>query len=129
MRLSLPSLPLRLQGVKSGGKGAVRRPKKVATAKGGADDKKLAATLKKLEVKPINGIEEVILHKQDGSTVVFKDPKRACTRGVAGLLVGGATGLESRCVESRPSGGPDSYSPRSLPLAPQSRPTWRPTRS
>jgi len=55
----------------------VRRPKKVATAKGGAEDKKLAATLKKLEVKPIGGVEEVIFHKADGSTVVFKDPKRA----------------------------------------------------
>ncbi len=42
-----------------GGKGTIQRPKKAVHKSSGADDKKLQAVLKRLNVQPIPGIEEV----------------------------------------------------------------------
>lgn len=39
------------------------------------DDKKLQATLKKLNVQPIAGIEEVNMFKEDGKVLHFSAPK------------------------------------------------------
>ena len=41
----------------------------------GTDDKKLQATLKKLNVQPIAGIEEVNMFKDDGKVLHFSAPK------------------------------------------------------
>ncbi|QRW07311.1 NAC domain-containing protein [Ceratobasidium sp. AG-Ba] len=60
-----------------GGKGSVRRkvvPRSSAKASGG-DDKKLAAALKKLNVQPITGIEEVNMFQADGNVLHFAGPK------------------------------------------------------
>jgi len=48
------------QNVRIGGKGTVRRKKKVVHRSATTDDKKLQSTLKKLAVTTIPGIEEVI---------------------------------------------------------------------
>lgn len=42
---------------------------------GGTDDKKLQTSLKKLNVQPIQGIEEVNMFKSDGNVIHFSAPK------------------------------------------------------
>lgn len=60
----------------TGGKGTVRRKKKVATRSTGAQtDAKLSAALKKLGATNIPGIEEVNLFKEDGKVIHFVNPK------------------------------------------------------
>ena len=41
----------------------------------GADDQKLQATLKKMNVQPITQIEEVNMFKSDGNVIHFSAPK------------------------------------------------------
>ena len=48
---------------------------KRAPARGGADDKKLQTALKKLNVQPIQAIEEVNMFKEDGNVIHFSAPK------------------------------------------------------
>ena len=59
-----------------GGKGTVRR-KIIRKAKptGAQDDKKLQAALKKLNVQPIQGVEEVNMFRDDGNVLHFTAPK------------------------------------------------------
>eukprot|EP00531_Pseudo-nitzschia_arenysensis_P016430 CAMPEP_0116131756 /NCGR_PEP_ID=MMETSP0329-20121206/9179_1 /TAXON_ID=697910 /ORGANISM="Pseudo-nitzschia arenysensis, Strain B593" /LENGTH=162 /DNA_ID=CAMNT_0003626215 /DNA_START=83 /DNA_END=571 /DNA_ORIENTATION=- len=60
----------------TGGKGSVRRKKKVATRSAAAQsDAKLGTTLKKLNATNIPGIEEVNLFKEDGKVIHFQNPK------------------------------------------------------
>ncbi|KAF8490043.1 NAC domain-containing protein [Gautieria morchelliformis] len=59
-----------------GGKGTVRR-KIVRKAKpsNAQDDKKLQSSLKKLNVQPIPGVEEVNMFREDGNVLHFTAPK------------------------------------------------------
>mmetsp|Transcript_1067 Transcript_1067/g.2511 ORF Transcript_1067/g.2511 Transcript_1067/m.2511 type:complete len:168 (-) Transcript_1067:127-630(-) len=60
----------------TGGKGSVRRKKKVATRGAAAQsDAKLGTTLKKLGATTIPGIEEVNFFKEDGKVIHFVNPK------------------------------------------------------
>jgi nascent polypeptide-associated complex subunit beta len=60
----------------TGGKGSVRRKKKVSNRSGAAQsDAKLNTTLKKLGATNIPGIEEVNFFKEDGKVIHFKNPK------------------------------------------------------
>ena len=60
----------------TGGKGTVRRKKKVASRSSAAQsDVKLSAALKKLGATNIPGIEEVNLFKEDGKVIHFVNPK------------------------------------------------------
>ena len=61
--------------VRTGGKGSVRRKKKVIHRTAATDDKKLQTSLKKLGVNNIPGIEEVNMIKDDGSVTHFTNPK------------------------------------------------------
>merc|ERR1711942_281098 len=61
--------------VRIGGKGTVRRKKKVLHRTATTDDKKLQSSLKKLSVNNIPGIEEVNMMKNDGSVIHFNNPK------------------------------------------------------
>jgi len=66
----------RLQGqVRTGGKGTVRRKVKKQRKVATTDDKKLQATLKRIGVNAIPGIEEVTFVSEDGSVRIFKNPK------------------------------------------------------
>lgn len=62
---------------RTGGKGAPRRKvvKKPKGAVAGGDDKKLQAALKKLNVEPMTGIEEVNMFKEDGNVLHIAQPK------------------------------------------------------
>lgn len=57
------------------GKGTPRRKVKKVHKNTGADDKKLQTSLKKLNVQPIQAIEEVNMFKSDGNVIHFAAPK------------------------------------------------------
>lgn len=57
------------------GKGTPRRKVKKVQRNSGADDKKLQATLKKMNVQPIQAIEEVNMFKEDGNVIHFAAPR------------------------------------------------------
>jgi nascent polypeptide-associated complex subunit beta len=57
------------------GKGTVRRKVKKVHKSTGADEKKLQASLKKLNTQPIQAIEEVNMFKADGNVIHFAAPK------------------------------------------------------
>jgi uncharacterized secreted protein with C-terminal beta-propeller domain len=57
------------------GKGTPRRKVKKVHKSSGTDDKKLQTTLKKMNVQPIPGIEEVNMFKADGNVIHFSAPK------------------------------------------------------
>jgi len=61
--------------VRTGEKGSVRRVKKKAHKNVAVDEKKLKASLKRLGVNDIPGIEEVNLFKDDGTVIHFVNPK------------------------------------------------------
>ncbi|KAK6820676.1 NAC domain-containing protein [Apiospora arundinis] len=60
---------------RTGGKGTPRHKQKRNVARSANDDKKLQATLKKLNVQPIQAIEEVNMFKADGNVIHFSAPK------------------------------------------------------
>ena len=62
-------------GSRTGGKGSVRRKHKAVRKTATADDKRLKATLNKLNVRDIPAIEEVNLFKNDGHVIHFTNPK------------------------------------------------------
>lgn len=57
------------------GKGTPRRKIKKVHKSSGTDDKKLQTTLKKMNVQPIQAIEEVNMFKADGNVIHFSAPK------------------------------------------------------
>ena len=61
--------------VRIGGKGTPRRKVKKVHKSAGTDDKKLQTALKKLNVQPIQAIEEVNMFKEDGNVIHFAAPK------------------------------------------------------
>eukprot|EP01117_Protostelium_nocturnum_P002864 TRINITY_DN13787_c0_g1_i1.p1 TRINITY_DN13787_c0_g1~~TRINITY_DN13787_c0_g1_i1.p1 ORF type:complete len:166 (+),score=52.37 TRINITY_DN13787_c0_g1_i1:64-498(+) len=61
--------------VRTGGKGSVRRKKKVPHKSSSTDDKKLQATLKRLGCNQIPGIEEVNFFNDDDTVTHFKNVK------------------------------------------------------
>lgn len=63
------------QSVRIGGKGTPRRKTKRVHKSAGTDDKKLQASLKRLNVQPIQAIEEVNMFKDDGNVIHFSNPK------------------------------------------------------
>ena len=62
------------------GKGTPRRPVKKVHKSSGTDDKKLQTSLKKLNVQPIQAIEEVNMFKSDGNVIHFAAPKGQTSR-------------------------------------------------
>lgn len=74
----------------TGGKGSVRRKKKVATRSSTAQsDAKLGTTLKKLGATNIPGIEEVNLFKEDGNVIHFVNPKVQASIGANTYIISG----------------------------------------
>lgn len=57
------------------GKGTPRRKTKRVHKTSTTDDKKLQTTLKKMNVQPIQAIEEVNMFKEDGNVIHFSNPK------------------------------------------------------
>jgi len=95
-----------------GGKGTVRR-KVVRKTKPSAaqDDKKLQGALKKLNVQPIPGVEEVNMFREDGNVLHFTAPKVHAALSANTFAIYGA-GHEKELTELVPGIlnqlGPDS---------------------
>lgn len=62
------------ENVRLGGKGSIRRKKKVERKGTAADEKKLQGALKRLGVQPIPQFEEVNLFCDDNSVIHFTNP-------------------------------------------------------
>jgi len=74
----------------TGGKGSVRRKKKVTNRSSSAQsDAKLGTTLKKLGATNIPGIEEVNFFKEDGKVIHFKNPKVQAAIGANTYVISG----------------------------------------
>src|SRR5438045_5606443 len=73
--LCIPGRPTDGQYHTNRGKGTPRRKTKKVHKSSGTDDKKLQTALKKLNVQPIQAIEEVNMFKEDGNVVHFAAPK------------------------------------------------------
>ncbi|CAF0867081.1 unnamed protein product [Didymodactylos carnosus] len=71
----LKKLAENANAIKIGGKGTVRRKKKIIHRPPNADDKKLQGSLKKLAANNIQGIEEVNMFKDNGEVIHFSNPK------------------------------------------------------
>lgn len=61
-------------GVRTGGKGSVRRKKKAVHKAAPTDDKRLQSTLKRLQLNQLPGIEEVNIVREN-AFIHFKNPK------------------------------------------------------
>ena len=68
-------LKARMGKTRTGGKGSVRRKKKAVHKTTTTDEKRLTATLKRLNVNNIPAIEEVNLFKDNGQVIHFNNPK------------------------------------------------------
>jgi len=61
--------------VRLGGKGSMKRKKKVAHKTANADDKKIQSALKKAGAQPLPSIEEVNMFRDDNTVMHFTNPK------------------------------------------------------
>ncbi len=80
----------------TGGKGTIRRKKKVATRSAAAQsDAKLGTTLKKLGATNIPGIEEVNLFREDGKVIHFVNPKVQASIAANTYIISGPSETKS----------------------------------
>jgi nascent polypeptide-associated complex subunit beta len=86
---------LKLAGgaARSGGKGAPRRKQKAVHKTASSDDKRLQATLKRLGVNAIPGIEEVGIFTDDGKCVHFAQPKVQASIAANTYVVSGSAAI------------------------------------
>ena len=77
-------------GSRTGGKGSVRRKKKAVRKTTGTDEKRLQATLKRLNVNNIPAIEEVNLFKDNGTVIHFNAPKVQASIAANTYVISGA---------------------------------------
>merc|ERR1711937_628509 len=71
----LAKLQAMAQASRTGGKGTVRRKKKVVHRMNSTDDKRLQNTLKRLGINSIPAIEEVNLFMESGEVIHFTNPE------------------------------------------------------
>ena len=62
-------------GARTGGAGSVRNKARGGMKGGGGEDKKLSGVLKKMQMQPLKGVEEVNIFKNDGNVIHITQPK------------------------------------------------------
>jgi len=77
-------------GAKTGGAGT-QRLKAKGTVKTGGEDLKLGGALKKMQLQPINGVEEVNIFKADGNVIHITQPKIQASIPSNTYVISGAT--------------------------------------
>jgi len=87
----LAALVSKTSSARTGGSGTVRRKHKQVRKSGTHDDKRLKATLNKLNIRDIPAIEEVNLFKDDGTVVHFVNPKVQASIAANTYVVSGAS--------------------------------------
>lgn len=75
----------------TGGKGSIRRKKKVVRRTATQNDKKLKNTLNRLNFRDIAAIEEVNLFRDDGKVIHFKNPKVQASINANTYVVSGSS--------------------------------------
>lgn len=78
-------------GVRTGGKGSVRRKSKKARTALPVDDKRLQSTLKKLQLSQLPGIEEVNIIRDNNTFISFASPKVQAHISANTYVVSGTT--------------------------------------
>jgi nascent polypeptide-associated complex subunit beta len=63
------------ENLRMGGKGSMRKKKKVAHKSNQVDDKKVKSAIKKLGVQPLQGIDEVNFFQDDNTILNFENPQ------------------------------------------------------
>lgn len=82
-------------GVRTGGKGSVRRKKKAAHKNAPTDDKRLQATLKRIGVNTLPNIEEVNIFREGGDKIIhFSSPNVQAAVGANTFVIGGSSALK-----------------------------------
>jgi len=82
-------------GVRTGGKGSVRRKKKAAHKNAPTDDKRLQATLKRIGVNTLPNIEEVNIFRDGGDKIIhFSAPSVQAAVGANTFVIGGSSALK-----------------------------------
>lgn len=74
-REKLAKLERMAAGVRTGGKGSVRRKKKAVHKAAPTDEKRLQSTLKRLQLNQLPDIVEVNIIRENGNVIHFKNPK------------------------------------------------------
>lgn len=98
---------LKLAGgaARSGGKGAPRRKQKAVHKTASSDDKRLQATLKRLGVNAIPGIEEVGIFTDDGKCIHFAQPKVQASIAANTYVVSGSAAVRDAADVAMSSSG------------------------
>eukprot|EP00173_Palmaria_palmata_P000350 Plantae.Rhodophyta-Palmaria_palmata.ctg1160.p1 GENE.Plantae.Rhodophyta-Palmaria_palmata.ctg1160~~Plantae.Rhodophyta-Palmaria_palmata.ctg1160.p1 ORF type:complete len:180 (-),score=52.13 Plantae.Rhodophyta-Palmaria_palmata.ctg1160:551-1090(-) len=93
-------------GVRTGGKGSVRRKSKKARTALPVDDKRLQSTLKKLQLSQLPGIEEVNIIRDNGTFISFASPKVQAQISANTYVVSGSAETKniSELAASNPAG-------------------------
>lgn len=86
-------------GAVVGGKGSVRRKKKVVRKAATHDDKRLKSTLQKLAVRDIPAIEEVNLFKENSEVIHFVNPKVQASIAANTYVVSGQSETKSNLTQ------------------------------
>ncbi|KAJ1949931.1 Nascent polypeptide-associated complex subunit beta [Linderina pennispora] len=97
--------------VRTGGKGTPRRKVKAAHKPAVKEDKKLASTLKQLNVQPISAIEEVNMFHDDGKITNFVAPRVSASIAGNTFVIAGKSqnkGIEEMFPEILSQLGPES---------------------
>jgi len=75
--------------VRTGGKGSVRRKRKVVHKSSAADDQRLQTSLQHLGLAPIGGIEEANLFHEDGTITHFVNPHVMASQEANAMAISG----------------------------------------
>eukprot|EP00004_Rigifila_ramosa_P026111 TRINITY_DN799_c0_g1_i2.p4 TRINITY_DN799_c0_g1~~TRINITY_DN799_c0_g1_i2.p4 ORF type:complete len:151 (+),score=40.36 TRINITY_DN799_c0_g1_i2:1143-1595(+) len=78
------------ESVRTGGKGSIRRKRKVQHKSAAVDEKKLQSSLKRLGVQSIGEVQEVNMFKDDQTILHFKNPKVSASISSNTFVISGA---------------------------------------
>ena len=88
--MSKDQLQQRVNEVRTGGKGSVRRKRKIVHKSASGDDKKVMQTLQHLpHFTPLSGIEEANIFTKGGEVIHFENPKVCASQEAATLSISG----------------------------------------
>ncbi|KAJ1911190.1 Nascent polypeptide-associated complex subunit beta [Tieghemiomyces parasiticus] len=100
--MSADKLNQMMSNVRIGGKGTPRRKVKRVSHTTVVEDKKLAPTLKKLNVSALSNIEEVNFFREDGKIIHFKAPRVQASNDANTFVISGK-GKEKDMAELLPN--------------------------
>ena len=90
-------LQMHVAGVRTGGKGTVRRKRKVVHKTASGDDKRVMQTLQHLpHFTPLSGIEEANIFTKNGDVIHFENPKVCASQEAATTSISGHNETKSK---------------------------------